>query len=176
VMILVTFVFLFAIALTVQAGPPDNAQGDWFYHPRLDELELVKIVDGNTFFRTVEDSRWNGTFHGSEDCVAVSEENCAASVDMGPVVFHRSGQANFQAVAHFPSVTVEGVTGSLEMRVTGSKPDPVTDWEGNWVITGGSLHEDGLRGQGPWWGPGWQEVPGEWGIIHYSGNIHFEPN
>ena len=156
------------------ATPAGNAQGDWFYHPRLDELELVKLVGDNTFFRTVEDSRWNGTFQGSEDCKATEEDNCAASVDVGTVIFHASGRANFLGWVHFESVYVDGTSGSLEMQVNGTKPDAVNDWVGHWVITGGTLHDDGLRGQGSWWGPGWQEVPGVWGIIHYSGNIHFE--
>ncbi len=174
---LVVIIVLSAVSIPALATPPETAAGDWYYHPRLDELELVKVVGGNTFFRTVEDSRWNGTFHGSEVCYAPDDpelDDCAASVDEGTVVFHRSGRANFHASVLFPSVTVDGATGSLEMRVDGSKPDPVTDWVGHWVITGGELHQAGLRGQGTWWGPGWQEIPGEWGVIHYSGNIHFE--
>lgn len=172
--LLVMIAILLAAAIPALATPAEDVQGDWFYHPRLDEVELVKIVGNNTFFRTVEDSRWNGTFQGSEACIVTAEENCASSVDSGPVVIHRSGLMNFQGWVRFDSVTVNGATGSLEMRVSGIRPATATDWQGQWVITGGELHQAGLRGQGPWWGPGWQEVPGQWGIIHYSGSIHYE--
>jgi len=172
--LLAVIMVLSMISIPALATPPDNAQGDWYYHPRLDELVELKNVGGNSFLHTVEDSQWSGTFHGSEDCVVPVQEDCASSVDYGKVVFHSSGNANFNAVVLFPSVTVDGQTGTLEMRVNGSSPDPVSDWIGKWVITGGELQQAGLHGQGTWWGPGWQGIPGEWGEIHYSGNIHFE--
>lgn len=174
--LLVLAVALLAASLPAQATPSDYVEGDWFYHPRLNEMEVVRVAGGNTFIKAIEDGRWSGAFQGSEACMGSDDHNCAASVDHGTGIIHRSGRMTFLAWADFDSVTVNGITGSLEMRVTGSRPDPVTGWEGNWVITGGELHEMGLRGQGPWWGPGWQEEVGVWGVIHYSGNMHFEPN
>ena len=177
IVLLAVIMTLILVSIPALATPPDNAAGDWYYHPRLDELELVKEVGGNTFLRTVEDSRWTGTFQGTEDCIAESlppEDICAASVDYGDVVFYRSGRGFFKGTVEFASVTVHGKTGSLEMRVNGTRPDPFTDWTGHWVITSGEGELTGLHGQGTWWGPGWQEVVGEWGEIHYSGKIHFE--
>ena len=168
--LLAVIMVLSMVSIPGLASPPENAEGDWYYLPRLAEM-VVRGAGGNTIISTVEDSEWNGTFHGeTEDCVVL--DDCAVSVDYGKIVFHSSGRANFAGVVSFPSVTVDGKTGGLEMRVNGVKHGP--EWEGRWVITGGDLHQSGLRGKGTWWGPGWQEDPEEWGEIHYSGNIHFE--
>lgn len=164
---------LFLVTISAVASPSENAVGDWFYHPRSAETEFA-VAGQNTIIHAVYDSRWNGTFQGSEECMVPEEVDCAASVDYGKVIFHGTGRGNFAGWVEFPGVTVEGVTGSLEMRVNGTLPGPGSEWVGHWVITGGELHEGGLRGQGAWWGPGWLEVEGEWGVIHYSGNIHFE--
>lgn len=172
--LLTLIIVLGAVSIPALATPSTDVAGDWYYHPRLGELE-VRLAGGNTIFSTVEDSRFNGTFHGSEDCVAIEEKNCVASVDYGTVIIHPSGRANFQGWVLFPALTLDGHTGSLEMQVNGTLPSIGTsEWDGRWTITGGELHQAGLRGQGIWWGPGWQEVPGVWGEIHYSGNIHFE--
>lgn len=175
IFVLLTLIMVLAvISSAALAGPPENVAGDWYYHPRLDELETVKIVGGNTFLWTVEDSRWNGSFQGSEDCMAIPAQDCAASVDYGDVIFYRSGRGFFKGVVEFAEVTVHGKTGTLQMKVNGSRPDPFTDWTGHWVIADAGKQLKGLQGQGTWWGPGWQEIPGEWGIIHYQGKVHFE--
>lgn len=72
---------------------------------------------------------------------------------------------------------MSGKWGTLEMRVVGSSPDVPTGWEGKWVILSGTGDLANLRGQGTWWGPGYDPAnPLEYGKIDYSGKIHFEPD
>lgn len=159
--LLATVVLLLLVSIPAFATPPQDASGDWTYLPRGDEL--LKVAGENVFLWNVEDSVWTGTFEGH-------------SVDSGVVVLHREGNLFFKGTVSFDSVKVNGKEGSLEMLVNGTKPDLSleTDWKGQWVISkaGGDLA--GLKGQGAWWGPGWQGEEGVWGDIYYDGKIHFE--
>jgi hypothetical protein len=168
--LLAVIMALTMVSVPALAGPPEDAGGDWYYMPAA---LGVKVAGDNTFLTITDVSNWNGTFHGqSEDCEVL--EDCAVSEDYGTVVIHSSGDAFYKGVNIFPSVTVKGRTGRLEMRVNGLKKAG-SDWKGMWVITSGEGELAGLRGQGTWWGPGWQGDPEEWGEIHYSGKIHFDP-
>ena len=95
------------------------------------------------------------------------------SRENGFVVFQNStGRGLFIAVVTFNSVDVGGKSGGLEMYVIGDRPDKKTDWEGTWVITDGTGELADLKGEGDWWGPGYQDYPEECGVIYYSaGNL-----
>ncbi|HSG15704.1 MAG TPA: hypothetical protein VLE70_05205 [Anaerolineae bacterium] len=161
-LLFLTVVMVLALAaITASASPPEDAGGVWSYLPNLDEFVFYKVADGNQFFTFGEQGDWTGTFDG-------------ASYDYGSGVVHSNGSWLFKGKAIFASVTVDGRTGSLEMKLNGSRPDGVSNWVGKWVLTGGTLHEAGLRGQGTFDGPGWQGDPTVWGKIPYAGSVHFE--
>jgi hypothetical protein len=153
------FMVVLALSVSVQAGPLTIAEGDWLYMPTV---EGVRIAGGNTFLELSEVGEWSGTFDGD-------------STEVGTVVQHSSGLVFFKGVVSFVG-TVNGQSGTMKMSVVGSKADPTADWEGKWVILGGTEGLATLQGQGTWWGPGWSPLtPTEWGVIHYAGNVHFEP-
>ena len=177
--LLTVILILSAVAIPALAGPPDNAQGYWYYIPTKDPFPGAKFADGNMFLTIEDDGYWTGTFNGDVDCsvVALQEdvlaENCAVSTDIGWVVIHSNDSWFYRGIVSLDPVTVDGKTGALEMRVSGSRPDALAEWDGKWVITGGTGPLKGLRGRGTWWGLGY--LGGEdYGVIPYSGNIHFE--
>lgn len=149
------------LSITASASPPEDAEGVWSYLPNLDEFIIYKVADGNQFMTFGEQGSWTGTISG-------------ASYDYGSGVIHANGSWAFKGMAILDSATVDGRTGSLEIKLNGSRPDAESNWVGQWVLIGGSLHEAGLRGQGTFDGPGWQGIPGEWGLIPYEGRVHFE--
>lgn len=119
----------------------------------------VREARGNTYMDIFEFGRWTGEFEGT------SEEH-------GKVVIHRSGKVFFWGSVSFEG-KVKGKPGTLELFVHGSKPDATSDWQGRWVIVSGTGDLATLRGRGPWWGPGWQGDPTEYGDIHYGGKTRF---
>jgi hypothetical protein len=91
-------------------------------------------------------------------------------------VIYRSGRWNYtEGILTFESAVVGGRSGGLEICVHGYRPDIYTDWEGQWLVTAATGDLEGLQGQGSWSGPGWQGDPDEYGVVYYSGSIHFEP-
>lgn len=158
-LILIMLVFLFAIATSVRAGPPESASGLWLYTPYITD---VREADCNTHLTTLEVSEWrDGTFVGT-------------STEDARVIIHCSGRWSFHGTVDFDYVEVNGRSGTLEMTVNGSRPDATADWFGYWTITGGGGDLENLRGQGTFWGPG-APAPGVQGEIYYAGNIHFAP-
>ena len=158
-MLVTVFMVVLALSVSVQAGPLTVAGGDWLYMPAVVGM---RTAGGNTFLELSEVGQWSGTFEGD-------------STEAGTVVQHSSGYVFFKGVVSFVG-TVDGQSGTMEMSVVGSKADPTSDWEGKWVILGGTDGLSTLQGQGTWWGPGWSPLkPDEMGVIHYAGNVHFEP-
>jgi len=151
------FMVVLALSISVQAGPLTAAEGLWQYTPYI---ESMKVAGGNTFLDTVEVGVWTGTFEGD-------------STEDGEVVIHSTGAWSFRGTVSFSQVTVDGKSGTLEMHVVGKRPDAFTDWEGSWVITGGTGDLADLHGEGTWWGPGAPDI-GLQGDIYYAGQIHFE--
>jgi hypothetical protein len=123
------------------------------------ELVFGKEAGGNVFQHLTETGIWTGTFTGN-------------SIDYGPVVFYRSGAMSFRGIVDFEG-EVDGKTGTLTIKVNGRKPNPTADWEGHWVIIRGGGQLSDLKGQGKWWGPGYNPAyPETYGVIHYTGKIH----
>lgn len=156
-MLVTIFVVVLVLSASVQAGPPDTAEGLWRYQPFI---VGARTAGCNTFLDTLENGLWSGTFEGT-------------STEDGKVVIHCSGAWSFKAIVSYDG-TVNGQAGTLRMSVVGSRPDAFTDWHGRWVILSGTGELATLRGQGTWWGPGAPDV-GQWGDIYYEGNVHFEP-
>lgn len=180
--LLAAICILFVVSIAALAGPPEDAQGYWYYLPSQPP-EVVKIVGDNTFLSIADTGYWTGTFNGDVDCSEFKApeddlaENCGESTDIGWVTIHSNDAWFYRGIVSLDPVTVDGKTGTLEMRVSGSRPDAELDedseWEGKWVITGGSGQLEGLRGQGTWEGPGYLGGA-DYGIIRYAGNFHFE--
>jgi hypothetical protein len=144
-----------SIAACTPSSAAGNADGVWCYLPRKGQAETVKVVDNNHILSGQYDGSWTGTFAGSSE-------------EFGAAVIRSSGRRLYIGVVSFDSVDVGGKSGGLEMHVVGVKEDPNSEWEGSWVITDGTGEMEGLRGEGKWWGTGWQsdfEVCGE---LQYS--------
>ena len=152
---LALIIILSMSTITAFAGPPDNeVEGTWCYLPTN---EMVPEFHGkNTFIYIEDDGEWTGTFSGM-------------SKDIGTTIIHGgSGKWTYHAYVSFDEVTVNEVSGTLEMRVNGMFQDGL--WEGRWVITGSGGELSGLQGQGTWEGPGY--IGDGCGMTSYSGKIH----
>ena len=150
--------FLLAITVSVQAGPPEYASGLWLYTPYI---VTSREAGCNTHLTTFEESIWSGTFNGT-------------STEDARVIVHCKGNWSFKGTVDFPNVEVQGQSGTLKMTVNGSRPDGSAWWVGHWTITDGGGELEKLRGQGVFWGPG-APAPEQQGEIYYAGNVHFEP-
>ena len=148
-------------AIPVLAGPPGDASRTWYYHPSQEPV--VRIAGGNQHMEIADFGWWEGTFDG-------------LSTDTGSAIVHRAGNWSYRGVVILEPVTVDDKTGVIEMKVNGSRPDAFSEWSGTWVIIDAHGELEGLHGSGKWWGPGWQGVPGEMGVIPYNGKYHFEPS
>jgi len=154
---LVLVIILSLSTITALAGPPDrDVAGTWCYLPYVMEPE---IHGKNTFLYIEDIGAWTGTFSGM-------------STDIGTTIIHGgSGKMNYKGIVSFDEVTVNGETGTLEMKVNGKLHG--AEWEGHWVITGSGGDLSGLKGNGTWWGPGY--LGGNLcGMTYYSGQIHFK--
>lgn len=158
--VLAMLAVLSLLAVPAIAGPPEQAEGLWQYQPFILSSQEIGC---KTILTTFENGLWTGTFTGT-------------STENGKVVIRCSGEVTFKALVTFQG-SVAGRSGTMWMKVVGSKPDARGEWQGSFVILKGTGDLANLRGQGTWWGPGYNpEFPDEWGDIYYAGNIHFEPD
>jgi hypothetical protein len=148
---------LAGLSVPAQAGPPEDAGGEWRYI--VTDVD-VRMAGCNTFMTTYDEGVWTGTFEGE-------------STEVGVVVVHCSGKTSFNGSLSFVG-EVNGESGSLEMSVVGQCCDEQGHWKGQWVILSGTGGLANLRGQGAWFGPG-AGGPFKWGTVDYAGNYHFEP-
>lgn len=161
IVLIVVLMALSMVSMPAFAGKPQEASGTWWYRPSQPPEE--KLAGGNLHMKIADEGFWVGTFAGD-------------STDYGFAIIHTDGHWTYKGWVTINPVTVDGKTGSIEMRVNGSRPDMFSDWTGTWVITGGGGDLQNLHGQGTWWGPGWQGDPEVYGEIPYAGNYHFAPN
>jgi len=161
-LVLLVVILVLAASPALAASPEnENASGDWYYLPT--GMVTDKVAGGNQFVSISDVGYWTGTIAGDE-------------TDVGTGVIHRSGRWSYtEGILTFESAVVGGKSGGLEIRVHGWRPDVFTDWQGQWLITDATGDLEGLRGQGTWWGPGWQGDSAVHGVVSYSGHIHFKP-
>lgn len=161
VFLLIVLLAVSVIVATASASPPQEASGVWSYMPIMEEFDMYKEVGGNQFMTFGEHGRWTGTINGE-------------AYEYGSGMIRSNGTWTFNLTARLDEATVNGEIGSLEIRAIGSRAAGEVNWTGTWLIKGGSLYDDGLRGQGAFEGPGWQGDPEVWGEIPYEGTFHFE--
>ena len=172
--LLAVIMVLSLMSITACAGSPedeDDTDGVWCYTPQSSPThDFLKVADHNRFMALSYESDWTGTFTG-------------ASEDYGMLVEHSSGIGHYRGrmlyigTVSFASVDVDGKSGGLEMYVTGQRLNNVSDWEGSWVITSGTGALEDIRGQGTWWGLGWQGNYSDCGVLYYSViDLDFEPD
>jgi hypothetical protein len=158
IVVLAVVMVLAMASVPALASPPQTVGGIWCYTPT--ETIPLKIDGGTVHLGVYDDGDWTGSITG-------------ASSDYGVAVFHESGRGLYMGTMTFDSVDVNGTSGGLVMLSKGSQPTPFDDWQGQWHIASGDGDLVALRGQGIWWGPGWQGDPNECGVIHYSGEVFF---
>lgn len=141
----------------VNAMPSEHVSGTWLYLPS--SIVITKTADGNTFKSGVEDGDWSGNFDGTSE-------------DFFEVIAHPAGFVTCQGQINFEG-TVNGESGTMVILFDGKKEAGL--WSGKWVILSGTDDLMNLHGQGTWEGPGYLG-DGNWGILTYSGKIHFNPN
>jgi hypothetical protein len=153
-------VLLSTLSMYAYVGPPEDAGGVWKYLPTPGDSRFAGC---NRFLNTTEVGKWPGTFVGD-------------STEVGKIVFHCSGSMSLNAIVSFVDVKVGGKSGGLEMSAVGTRPAGDSEWYGYWVILSGTGELATLRGQGTWWGPGYNPAePHVWGHIEYAGKVHFKP-
>ena len=166
--LLAVIMVLSMLSIPALAGPPDNSvEGRWCYGDIVEGER--KISGGNEFYDLDDSGAWIGTFEGY-------------SSDDGRIQVHASGFTLFKSTVSFESVEVDGKSGGLEMRINGwLQGADISDYEGLWVITGGTGELAGLRGRGTWGGievfnPLCSAIDeGQFfASVPYEGYIHFE--
>ena len=147
--------FLLLQLAVVYAKPPTAVSGSFDYTFKTTGM---READGNLFLYATEDEIWEGDFTGTSHAVFRVE-------------MFNSGFWNVWLRSSFTG-TVLGKSGTLVIQLVGKKPAE-EDWHGQWVILSGTGELANLRGQGTWWGPGF-DAPGP--DIYYMGQVHFKPN
>jgi hypothetical protein len=163
VLLTVAVVLSVAFIPTLADDDEDDADGVWCYTPNVTESQVIEFGEyappGKAFLAATYKSVWTGTFTGP-------------SMDTGLVVTHipegmpwPGFPMLYVGTIWFDAVDVDGASGGLHMDVSadiiGDSPDAFSEWRGKWIITSGTGELEGLRGEGTWWGPGWQGDPEE---------------
>jgi hypothetical protein len=173
VLLVVTMV-LIVVAMPATATPPDNVGGRWCYG-YLEEGEH-KVVGRNEFFDLDSSDGWIEDIIGKNGFLGFSKS-------YGRVQVHPSGYTLLKTDVFLDPVTFNGKTGTLEMRVNGWLPagGDYSEYEGMWVITGGTDELAGLHGQGRWGGVVFNNTDcldvdsGFIASVPYWGSVHFDP-
>ena len=171
--LLAVIMVLLMVSMSALATPPDNnVQGRWCYG-YFEEGEH-KIAGGNEFYDMDSSDAWIV----DEGYLGFS----GFSESFGRVQVHPSGYTLLKTDTFLDPVTVDGRTGTLEMKVNGWLPvgGDLSDYEGLWVITTGTGELKGLQGRGTWGGvesnnPKCLDIDnGFLFSVPYSGSVHFE--
>ena len=101
-----------------------------------------------------DEGTWGGTFDGTE-------------TEYGILVIYCNGNMSYKGDLTFVG-SVEGRSGTLEMRTVGTCCHEEYLWEGTWTILSGTGDLKNLRGHGTWFG--------DPGSLEYDGKYHFEPD
>ena len=134
----------------------ETVEGLWEYIPTIQEESLV----GDTVLLKVTDREWwSGGLDGT-------------SKGRYSVMIYPSGRWFFAETSAFTG-TVNGRSGRMTMAVYGGRPNDQADWEGRWMIIGGTGELEGIRGSGSFSGPGWLGDPKVRGKVDYRGSVTF---
>jgi hypothetical protein len=161
VLLLVLTVALALAAVPVSAGQPTAASGTWDY--ALTGPPEVKVAGPNVFIYGQDRGEWGGTFEGytEEEFVVICHANAGFSFYKGKMTFYGT-VVDESGIQH---------EGTMVLKTNGKQysdtcdPSPA-EWNGHWVIIGGT---DGLadtHGQGTFHGPSFHLI--------YEGQIHFD--
>ncbi len=160
VLLLVLAVALTLAAVPVSAGPPAPVSGTWDY--ALTGPPEVRVAGPNVFIYGQDRGEWGGSFDGytEEEFVVVCHPNAGFSFYKGEMTFYGT-------VADESGVEYEG---TMVLKANGTQysdtcdPSPA-EWEGQWVIIGGTEDLSNVHGQGTFHGPSFH--------LLYEGQIHF---
>jgi hypothetical protein len=167
--LMIAVIAILVVVMPATATPPDTSvSGRWCYG-YLEEGEH-KSLGQNVFYTLDSTDAWLGTFVGS-------------SQSYGIVLIHPSGYTLLKDDVYLDPVTVDGKTGTLQMRVNGWLPAGADydAYEGTWVINGGTGDLANLHGQGTWVNVEFLNSEctaidtGLIASVTYSGSIHFDP-
>ena len=161
VLLLALTVALMLAAVPVSAGQPTAASGTWDYSLTGD-LE-VKVAGPNVFMFGQDRGEWGGTFEGytEEDFVVICHPKAGFSLYMGEMIFYGTVVDEF-GVQH---------EGTMVLKTNGKQYSDTclpssAEWNGHWVIIGGTDGLADLHGQGTFHGPSFK--------LEYAGQTHFD--
>ena len=161
VLLLVSTVALTLMAVPVSADTPTTASGTWDYE-LVGDLG-VKVAGPNVFLYGQDRGEWAGSFDGytEEDFVVVCHPKAGFSFYKGEMTFYGTA-VDESGVRH---------EGTMILKTTGKQHSDTCDpspaqWEGHWVIIGGTEGLANLHGQGTFHGPSFHLI--------YEGQIHFD--
>lgn len=160
IILLVVTVALSLAAVPVSAGPPMPASGTWDY--ALTAPPVVEMAGPNVFIYGQDHGEWHGTFEGfsEEEFVIV----CHASAGFA---YYRGEMTFYGTVLDESGIRREG---SMALKASGKQytdtcdPSPA-EWNGQWVIIGGTGGLAEVHGQGTFDGPSFH--------LLYEGQVHF---
>jgi hypothetical protein len=160
ILLLVLTVALALAAVPVSAGPPIEASGTWDYS--LTGPPEVRVAGPNVFIYGQDRGEWGGTFEGytEEEFVVVCHPKAGFSFYKGEMTFYGT-------VKDESGIPQEG---TMVLKTNGKQysdtcdPSPA-EWEGRWVIIGGTEGLANVHGQGTFHGPSFE--------LLYEGQIHF---
>jgi hypothetical protein len=161
VLLLVLTVALGLVAVPVSAGPPSPASGTWDY--ALTAPPDVRLAGPNVFIYGQDRGEWAGTLEGftEEEFVVACHPNGGFSFYKGEATFHGT-------VMDETGIRHEG---AMVIKANGKQvadtcdPSPA-EWEGHWVIIGGTDGLANVHGQGTFHGPSFSLI--------YEGQVHFD--
>jgi hypothetical protein len=121
-------------------------------------------ADGYTLSDATEQEVWIGDFEGT-------------AVSPFPYIAWESGVRDAWLLTEFEGTVLGEYEGTMVMIAIYTKPDPSTDWHGEWMIVSGTGDLENLRGHGVAWGPGSGNAEEGMPHIFYKGTVMFlEPS
>lgn len=168
--LLVLVAICLLLPMTAHARPPEGVQGDFFYFPTGCQEE--RSANGNQFLLDCgDDGQWyQGNFVGesNEEYEVALLGYQGTDGDTGLPIYDYGlykGTVTFTG-----TVTVDTVSrsGTLTIKMVGTSPGDIADWNGTWRIIGGTGELANLHGNGVFWNNGLLHV-------HYEGQVHFDP-
>ena len=161
VLLLVLTVALTLAAVPVSADQPVTVSGTWDY--ALTGPPEVRVAGSNVFIYGQDRGEWGGTFEGytEEEFVVVCHPDAGFSFYKGEMTFYGT-------VLDESGIRQEG---TMVLKTNGKQysdtcdPSPA-EWEGHWVIIGGTEGLANVHGKGTFHGPSFH--------LTYEGQIHFD--